>query len=80
MIAAETAEGGEGARGRLRTRWRVALAAVSVTAAVAMTGWALGTPPGGGPHSGVNPSVISEERGTVPVPERPDRTGPPDGS
>lgn len=56
MTTAETAEGGEDARGNLRARWRVALAAVSVTAAVAMTGWALGTPPGGALPSGVEPA------------------------
>ncbi|GAA0938341.1 hypothetical protein [Actinocorallia libanotica] len=56
MTSSQTGNDKEPVRRDLRGRWRVALAAIAVTGAVAMTGWALGAPPGGALPSGVRPA------------------------
>ena len=56
MTSSQTGNDKEPVRRDLRGRWRVALAAIAVTGAVAMTGWALGSPPGDALPSGVRPA------------------------
>ncbi len=64
MSSSETGEDQEPVRRDLRGRWRVMLAAIAVTGAVAMTGWALGSPPGDALPSGVRPADSSPPQET----------------